>query len=77
MRNTRAVQGSSGDAPEHEAVPENNTAKFTDSLLVNDEKWIDFVQEKTANKHEKYQKMKNIGICLILLLVTGQSIVSE
>jgi hypothetical protein len=39
-----AVEGSFGDAPEQEAIPENDTAKITDSLLVNDEKWIKFVQ---------------------------------
>ena len=71
------AQGSSGDAPKLEKVPENDNAKFTDSLLVNDEKWIKFVEEKITKKQQKYKKMKNIGICLILLLVTGQTIVSE
>ena len=50
---------------------------MTDSLLVNDDRWIEFVEEKITNKQKKYKKMKNIGICLILLFVTGQSIVSE
>ena len=50
---------------------------MTDSLLVNDDRWIEFVREKITNKQKKYKKMKNIGICLILLFVAGQSIVSE
>jgi len=43
-RNSRAVQGSSGDAPEHEAIPEDDSSKLRDSLLVNDDRWIEYVE---------------------------------
>jgi hypothetical protein len=65
-RNKRALQGSSGDAPEHEALIEDDTGDLRDSVIVDDSKFVEYVQQKVQHKKTQYTRVRWLGIAVIV-----------
>ena len=55
----------------------DDTAKLRDSLLIDDNRWVEYVEEKLRKKTLKYNRCKKAGICLILLFVSAQTLISS
>lgn len=83
-RNRRAVQGSSGDAPEHETTQdlestetaEKTKGEMRDSVVVDDNRFVEFVQDRLKDKSYKYKRLRQVGVVTIIALCLVDTLIS-